>query len=172
MSAVVLPPRPDPAFDLDERSMLTEFLDYHRATVHLKVTGLSDDDAWRRFVPSLTSAAGIVKHLGYVEQSWFRARLAGERDLRVPWTDENPDADFERAEGDTGGGLLEAYAAQCERSREIAAGMQLDDVAMAPGRDGRRATLRWVLVHMIEETARHNGHLDLIREMTDGQTGE
>jgi uncharacterized damage-inducible protein DinB len=172
MSALVLPPRPDPAFDLDERSMLTEFLDFHRATVHLKVTGLSDDDAWRRFVPSLTSAAGIVKHLGYVEQSWFRARLAGERDLRVPWTDENPDADFERAEGDTVDGLLQAYAAQCERSREIVAGMQLDDVAMAPGRHGRRTTLRWVLVHMIEETARHNGHLDLIREMIDGQTGE
>jgi hypothetical protein len=75
------------------------------------VAGLSDDDAWRRFVPSLTSVAGIVKHLGYVEQSWFRARLAGERDLRVPWTDENPDADVERAEGDTVGGLLEAYAA-------------------------------------------------------------
>ena len=172
MSALVLPPRPDPAFDLDEWSMLTEFLDYHRATVHLKVTGLSDDDAWRRFVPSLTSAAGIVKHLGYVEQSWFRARLAGERDLRVPWTDENPDADFERAEGDTVDGLLQAYAAQCKRSCEIVAGMQLDDVAMAPGRDGRRTTLRWVLVHMIEETARHNGHLDLIREMIDGQTGE
>jgi uncharacterized damage-inducible protein DinB len=172
MSALVLPPRPDPAFDLDERSMLTEFLDYHRATVHLKVTGLSDDDAWRRLVPSLSSAAGIVKHLGYVEQSWFRARLAGERDLRVPWTDENPDADFERAGGDTVDGLLQAYAAQCERSREIVAGMQLDDVAMAPGRHGRRTTLRWVLVHMIEETARHNGHLDLIREMIDGQTGE
>ena len=172
MSALVLPPRPDPAFDLDERSMLTEFLDYHRATVLLKVAGLSDDDAWRRLVPSLTSAAGIVKHLGYVEQSWFRVRLAGERDLHVPWTKENPDADFERAEGDTVDGLLQAYAAQCKRSCEIVAGMQLDDVAMAPGRDGRRTTLRWVLVHMIEETARHNGHLDLIREMTDGQTGE
>jgi hypothetical protein len=94
MSAVVLPPRRDPAFDLDERSMLTEFLDYHRASVQLKVAGLSDDDAWRR------------------------------------------------SEGDTVGGLLEAYAAQCERSREIAAGMQLDDIAVAQGRDGRRATLR------------------------------
>ena len=123
MSAVVLPPGRDPAFDLDERSMLTEFLDYQRATVHLKVTGLSDDDAWRRFVPSLTSAAGIVKHLGYVEQSWFRARLSGERDLRVLWTEENPDADFERAESDAVDGLLKAYAAQCERSREVAAGM-------------------------------------------------
>jgi uncharacterized damage-inducible protein DinB len=172
MTPVPLPPRHEPAYDLDERSMLTEFLDFHRATVHLKVAGLSDDDAWRRFVPSLTSAAGVVKHLGYVEQGWFRRRLAGEQDLFVPWTDENPDADFERAPDDTVDGLLQAYAAQCERSRAVAASMQLDDVAAAPARNGRYPTLRWVLVHMIEETARHNGHLDLIREMIDGQTGE
>jgi hypothetical protein len=107
-----------------------------------------------------------------VEQSWFRVRLAGETGLPVPWTDENPDADFERADGDTLDGLLDVYARQCERSRDVAASMQLDDVAAAPGRDGRHATLRWVLVHMIEETARHNGHLDLVRELIDGQTGE
>ena len=172
MTLPVVPERRDPAYDLDERSMLTEFLDMHRTTVHRKVAGLSDDDAWRRFVPSLTSAAGILKHLGYVEQSWFRVRLAGETGLPVPWTDENPDADFERADGDTLDGLLDVYDRQCERSREVAASMQLDDRAAAPGRDGQHTTLRWVLVHMIEETARHNGHLDLIRELTDGQTGE
>ncbi|MGH9248442.1 MAG: DinB family protein [Acidimicrobiales bacterium] len=172
MTLPLVPERRDPAYDLDERSMLTEFLDMHRTTVHRKVAGLSDDDAWRRFVPSLTSAAGILKHLGYVEQSWFRVRLAGETGLPVPWTDENPDADFERADGDTLDGLLDVYDRQCERSREVAASMQLDDLAAAPGRDGQHTTLRWVLVHMIEETARHNGHLDLIRELTDGQTGE
>jgi len=172
MTIPLVPERHYPAYDLDDRVMLTEFLDYHRATVHLKVAGLSEDDAWRRFVPSLTSAAGIVKHLGYVEQSWFRVRLAGETGLPVPWTDENPDADFERADADTLDGLLDVYTRQCERSREVAASMQLDDVAAAPGRDGRHATLRWVLVHMIEETARHNGHLDLVRELIDGQTGE
>ncbi|MGH8776771.1 MAG: DinB family protein [Jiangellaceae bacterium] len=172
MTIPTLPPRPDPDFDLAERPMLEQFLDFHRATVHLKVAGLSEDDAWRRFVPSLTSAAGIVKHLYYVEQGWFRSRLAGEQDLFVPWTDENPDADFERAEGDSVEGLLASYAEQCDRSRAVAASMQLDDLAAAPGRDGRHTTLRWVLVHMIEETARHNGHLDLIREIVDGQTGE
>ncbi len=172
MTTPTMPPRHYPAYDLDERSTLTEFLDFHRATVHLKVAGLSEDDAWRRFVPSLTSAAGIVKHLTYVEQSWFRIRLAGETGLWVPWTDENPDADFERAEDDTVGSLLQAYAEQCDRSRAVASSMQLDDLAAAPARDGGHATLRWVLVHMIEETARHNGHLDLIRELTDGQTGE
>jgi uncharacterized damage-inducible protein DinB len=167
-----LPPRRYPAYDLGERDILVAFLDYHRATVHRKVLGLGEEDAWRRFVPSLTSAAGIVKHLGYVEQSWFRTRLAGERDLPVPWTDENPDADFERAEGDTVESLLRIYDEQCQRSREIAAGMALDDLAQTPRADGGYATLRWVLVHMIEETARHNGHLDLIREMIDGETGE
>jgi uncharacterized damage-inducible protein DinB len=172
MTIPIVPERRKPAYELDERTMLTEFLDLHRAAVHRKVAGLSDDDAWRRFVPSLTSAAGIVKHLGYVEQSWFRVRLAGETGLPVPWTDENPDADFERAEGDTLEGLLEVYARQCDRSRETTASMQLDDLAAAPGRDGRRTTLRWVLVHMIEETARHNGHLDIVRELIDGQTGE
>jgi uncharacterized damage-inducible protein DinB len=172
MTIPIVPERRDPAYELDERTMLTEFLDLHRATVHRKVAGLSADDAWRRFVPSLTSAAGIVKHLGYVEQGWFRVRLAGETGLAVPWTDENPDADFERADGDTLESLLEVYARQCDRSREITASMQLDDLAAAPGRDGRRTTLRWVLVHMIEETARHNGHLDLVRELIDGQTGE
>lgn len=172
MTAQTLPSRPDPAYGLAERPMLEQFLDFHRATVHLKVAGLSEADAWRRFVPSLTSAAGIVKHLRYVEQSWFRTRLAGEPGLPVPWTDDNPDADFEQAEGDTLDGLLRAYAEQCERSRDVAAGMKLDDTAKAPGRDGRYTSLRWVLVHMIEETARHNGHLDLVREMIDGQTGE
>ena len=172
MTTPTVPPRHPPAYDRDERSTLTEFLDYHRATVHLKVAGLSEDDAWRRFVPSLTSAAGIVKHLGYVEQSWFRVRLAGETGLPVPWTDDNPDADFEPADGDTLESLLDVYTRQCDRSRAIAASMQLDDLAAAPARDGRHATLRWVLVHMIEETARHNGHLDLVRELIDGQTGE
>jgi uncharacterized damage-inducible protein DinB len=167
-----LPPRRYPAYDLGERDILVAFLDFHRATVHRKVLGLGEEDAWRQFVPSLTSAAGIVKHLGYVEQSWFRTRLAGERDLPVPWTDANPDADFERAEGDTVESLLRIYDEQCQRSREIAAGMALDDLATTPRADGGYATLRWVLVHMIEETARHNGHLDLIREMIDGETGE
>ncbi|MGH8823195.1 MAG: DinB family protein [Jiangellaceae bacterium] len=172
MSIPIVPERHYPAYDLDERAMLTAFLDWHRTTVHRKVAGLSDDDAWRRFVPSLTSAAGIVKHLGYVEQSWFRVRLAGETGLWVPWTDENPDADFERADGDTVDGLLLAYQEQCDRSRAVTAAMELDDLAAAPRADGSYATLRWVLVHMIEETARHNGHLDLIRELIDGQTGE
>ncbi len=171
MSELVLPPRPDIPFDLAERDLLERFLDFHRATVHLKVAGLSDDDAWRRLVPSLTSAAGVVKHLTYVEQTWFRTRLAGVPDLPVPWDDDNPDGDFVRGDGDTVDALLAAYAAECDRSRSVAEGMTLDDVAAVGHADGR-PTLRWVLVHMIEETCRHNGQLDILRELTDGATGE
>jgi uncharacterized damage-inducible protein DinB len=171
MSGIALPSRPTTPFDLGERELLERFLDFHRATIHLKVAGLSDDDAWRRLVPSLTSAAGLVKHLTFVEQTWFRARLAGVPDLPVPWDAGNPDGDFVRTAGDTVDSLLAAYAAECDRSREVAADMALDDVGAVDLADGR-PTLRWVLVHMIEETGRHNGQLDILRELTDGATGE
>jgi uncharacterized damage-inducible protein DinB len=171
MPGIALPSRPTTPFDLGERDLLERFLDFHRATVHLKVAGLSDDDAWRRLVPTPTSAAGIVKHLTYVEQTWFRTRLAGVPGLPVPWDADNPDGDFLRGDGDTVDSLLAAYAAECDRSREVAAAMSLDDVGAAGNADGR-PTLRWVLVHMIEETCRHNGQLDILRELTDGVTGE
>jgi Protein of unknown function (DUF664) len=96
--STTLPPREHPAYDLDERPLLEAFLDFHRATVHRKVAGLSERNGWHRFVPRSRPPLGIVKHLSYVEQSWFRTRLAGEWDLPVPWTDENPDADFERSD--------------------------------------------------------------------------
>jgi uncharacterized damage-inducible protein DinB len=167
-----LPERSDPPFELADRPILEAFLDWHRATVHHKVAGLSDEDAWRRLVPSLTTPAGIVKHLGYVEQSWFRRTLAGEQGLHVPYGEDRPDGDFERDDGDTLAALLARYDEQCERSREIAAAMELDQVGAALHRSGRPVTLRWVLVHLIEETARHNGHLDVLRELIDGATGE
>lgn len=167
-----LPERPDPAFDLGERDLLTEFLDFHRGTVHLKVSGLPDDDAWRRVVPSSTTPAGLVKHLTYVEQYWFRTVLAGVPDLPYPYDADDPDGDFARSGGDTVEALLAAYAAECERSREVAAAMPLDRPAAGSTGQGGRATLRWVLVHLIEETSRHNGHLDILRELIDGSTGE
>lgn len=171
MSTPALPERPDPTFDLDDSALLNQFLDFHRATVHLKVAGLAEEQAWSRLVPSLTTAAGLVKHLTFVEQYWFRMILAGVPDLPVPWNDDHPDGDFERAEGDTVEELLAAYAAECERSRAVVSGMRLDDVA-AVQRRGGRPTVRWVMVHMIQETSRHNGQLDIVRELIDGQTGE
>ncbi|NED93824.1 DinB family protein [Phytoactinopolyspora alkaliphila] len=171
MSHPVLPVRPDVGYDLDDKSELEAFLDFHRATVHHKVAGLSEDQARRRFVPSLTTAAGIVKHLTCVEHYWFRTVLAGTASLPQPWTREDEDADFVLAPEETVAALLAGYAEECERSRAVVARMELADRAVTARRDGR-PTLRWVLTHMIEESCRHNGHLDIIRELIDGSTGE
>lgn len=138
----------------------------------MKVAGLSDDLARRRLLPSATTALGLVKHLAYVEHWWFRCVFEGsdpsEPWASAPWADD-PDWDFHSAEHDRLAEVVVLYERECERSRAIAADAELDDLASTPGRD---ETLRWILVHMIEETARHNGHLDLLRELLDGSVGE
>src|SRR5205823_2491684 len=106
---------------------------------------------------------GIVKHLGYVERNWFQMRLDGQ-DLPVPWTDQDPDADFRIEPGETVEGVAAWYREQCDRSRELAAATpSLDDMAKKASRMGA-PNLRWIMVHMIDETARHAGHMDILRE--------
>jgi uncharacterized damage-inducible protein DinB len=155
----------------DERTMLNAFLDSHRATVRIKCEGLAEADAHRAVLPSpLMTMAGLVSHLRWVEADWFATCLLGEPD-RGPWTDEDPDAEM-RVDDVPLAQLLDEYDAQCARSREIAASLDLDVREKGELPDGAEpATLRWILHHMIEETARHNGHLDIIRELVDGTTG-
>lgn len=160
--------RKDPPHTGAEQDLLEAFLDYHRATLLQKVDGLSDADLRRRLVPSATTLLGMVKHLAYVERSWFQKVFAGE-DLPVPWTEEDPDADFRIEPEETTAEILAFYQEQVRRSRAITAGASLDEIARGPGRDH---TLRWIMLHMIEETARHNGHADILRELIDGATGE
>lgn len=160
--------RPNPRPDADERELLETFLDFHRATVLHKIDGASDDDLRASPVPSGTSMLGLVKHLAYVERWWFQAVVAGE-DPDFPWTDDDPDADLRVEPGETADDIVALYRGEIARSREISAGRPLDAVAV--GSD-EPFTLRWVLVHMIEETARHNGHLDIVRELADGVVGE
>lgn len=162
-------PRTDPSPLAPERELLDAFLDYHRATLLQKVAGVSDADLRRRFVPSQTTLLGMVKHLAYVERSWFQIRFAGE-DLPVPWTEQDPDADFRIEPDETTAAILAFYRAEVARSRAITAAASLDDRAKRPSRD-REYTLRWIMLHMIEETARHNGHADILRELIDGVTG-
>jgi uncharacterized damage-inducible protein DinB len=155
----------------DERTLLTAWLDYHRTTVARKCEGLSDELAYRRLLPTspLMTVAGLVGHLRWVEHSWFEHVLMGEPDLG-PWTDEEPDKDFE-PDGVPLAHLLADYEQQCAVSRKITAALDLDaEAALDRGRG--RVTLRWLLGHMIEETARHNGHIDIIRELLDGATGD
>jgi uncharacterized damage-inducible protein DinB len=155
----------------DERTMLIAWLDSQRATVFVKCEGLAEDLAHLSPLASspLMTIAGLVSHLYWVERSWFEHVLLGGPD-DGPWTDEDPDKEF-RADGVPLARLLADYERQCARNNEIAASLSLDAEAKVERRRGR-VTLRWLLLHMIEETARHNGHLDILREMLDGVTGD
>ncbi|MCP9944203.1 DinB family protein [Streptomyces somaliensis] len=156
----------------DERTHLTTFLDYVRATAAAKCEGLSAEDARRAPLPHspLMTVAGIVSHLRWVEHHWLDVVFLGGED-RGPWTDEDPDREMRIAVDVPLPRLLADYAEQADRLRRLVAGHDLDAEAERPVRGGVRVTLRWILLHLIEETARHNGHLDAIRELTDGRTG-
>ncbi|TDP93650.1 DinB family protein [Labedaea rhizosphaerae] len=150
----------------DERSVLATFLDYYRTEVVRKARGVSEQDARRRLVPSLTTIGGLVKHLTVVEESWFLRRMGARDDLppRMPTEQE-----FTLSDDDTVESLIAAYEKQCALSREVASAHELDD--NVPHHRLGRVSLRWIYVHMIEETARHAGHLDILREQIDGETG-
>lgn len=166
----------EPDFDADERTMLTGFLDYHRATLRWKASGLTPEQMNQRVAASDLTLAGLLKHLALVEDSWFTFRFAG-RPEPEPWAgvdwDTDPDWEMRTAADDPPEALLALYDEACARSRAVidAAG-SLDQTQAWEGWQGRPLTLRWVLLHMIEETARHNGHADLLREAIDGVTGE
>jgi hypothetical protein len=152
-----------------EREVLTGLLDFLRATVINKVAGLTDDQAFGSPIPPSTlSPAGVVKHLTGVERFWFSIDFAGH-DLPWPWTEEDPHGNFPLAPDDTLRRIVAGYIDECERSRQVNTGAGLDDLARGPE---MTFTLRYALAHMIEETARHCGHLDLLRERIDGLTGE
>jgi uncharacterized damage-inducible protein DinB len=153
----------------DERAVLEAFLDFHRAIVLRKARGLADADASRRLVPSLTTLAGLLKHLALVEQNWLPRLFAPEPGDVYLTSQEEADASFTLGPADTVETLAAGYEAACARSRAIAARFELDQVVPHPQLG--EVSLRWVLVHLIEETARHAGHADILRELTDGETG-
>jgi hypothetical protein len=156
-----------------EREMLTGALDWYRAVVERKVADLSLEDATRIMTTSGLSPLGIVKHLTYVERSWFRVRFAAEED-KVHWPDDELDRDWDfRIEtSDTVASVLDLYDEAARSSRRIADGASLDDVSASESPHYGYVSLRWILVHMLEETARHAGHLDVMREQIDGRTAD
>ncbi|MEO6512021.1 MAG: DinB family protein [Nocardioides sp.] len=161
--------RTRPVDDADEPTTLSSMLDFLRATVVMKVEDLSDEQAYATPVPPSTlTLAGVVKHLSATERFWFSIDFAG-LDLPWPYPDGDPSGNFPLEEGDTLDALVEDYQRECARSRASVAGAGLDD--MATGVD-MTFNLRYAFTHMIEETARHCGHLDLLREVTDGRTGQ
>jgi Protein of unknown function (DUF664) len=152
-----------------ERETLTGLLDFLRATVVHKVAALIDEQAFSRPVPaSQLTPAGVVKHLTGVERFWLSIDFAG-LDIAWPWPDDDPHGNFVILPGETLDGLVAEYVAECERSRQAIARAGLDEMARG---EGMNFNLRYALAHMIEETARHCGHLDLLRESIDGQTGQ
>jgi uncharacterized damage-inducible protein DinB len=163
--------RTDPPFLSPEREALREWLEYQRATLHLKCVGLERDGLIAQPVPTSTlSLHGLVRHMAEVERGWFRRAFAGEDAPPLYYDDDNPDGDFERlAEADWATDLA-AWQAECRHARDLEAAAASLDVTGV--RRGEPVSLRWIMLHMIEEYARHNGHADLIRELVDGTTGD
>jgi uncharacterized damage-inducible protein DinB len=164
--------RTDTPVAWDERTVLTTMLDYVRATVHAKCAGVSEEHARAAPLPGspLMTMSGLVSHVRWVEYSWFQVILLGE-EAQGPWTDEDPDREMRIGVDFPIAQLLAEYEQQCARYRELVASLDLDTPAKRKVRSGQTVTLRWILFHLIEETARHNGHLDILREIADGVTG-
>jgi len=166
------PSRVRPPFTADERTQLVGWLEMQRAIVHWKCEGLSDEDAHRPVLPTspLMTMAGVVSHLRWTEQCWFEVLFLGRPAEGPQFVDEPEDADM-RVAGVPLAQLLEEYERQCAVSNDIVAAHSLEDVGRHPDFRSAAANLRWMLIHMIEETARHVGHLDAIRELLDGDKG-
>jgi uncharacterized damage-inducible protein DinB len=164
--------RIDPPEEAGERETLNAFLDWHRATLAGKCEGLSDDQLRERSAPpSNLSLLGLVRHMAEVERGWFRRTLGGEDAPMIYSPEGDWDAPFTGADTGDVAEAFEAWRTECELARVAEAAAASLEVAGVQ-RTGRRVSLRWILVHMIEEYARHNGHADLLRERIDGATGE
>jgi uncharacterized damage-inducible protein DinB len=162
--------RPEPPEVADERATLTGFLDYQRATLAWKISDLGADDLRRRAVPSSAlSLLGLVRHMAEVERGWFRKDLAGESIGDIWTTEDTPEAAFDVEGADVDEAIV-AWEAECDQARAIAAAYSLDETFVLRG--SWTLSLRWLLSHMVEEYARHNGHADLLREAIDGEVGE
>jgi Protein of unknown function (DUF664) len=163
-------PRPDPDWATDERTTLLQFLGYYRTTIHRQVDGLSDEQAASASVPpSMLTLTGLVRHMTEVERNWFRRCFAAEAVTPEYYSDEHPDGDLEVDASIS----IESTVAAWQREIAIcdaivAAASSLDQLSAGTSRLGGRPNLRWIVVHLIEEYARHCGHADLIRERIDG----
>jgi uncharacterized damage-inducible protein DinB len=167
--------RTEPPGQGDETSTLLGFLRWQRETLELKCAGLDPEQLARRAVPpSSLSLLGLVRHLADVERSWFRRGLAGEDAPYQFSSKDEPDGDFDGAVADADV-VAQAWAAWRAEvvyaDRFVAATPDLLSVSV-PDADRGPLSLRWVLIHMIEEYARHIGHADLLRQRIDGRVGQ
>lgn len=152
----------------DEREEISQFLDWYRVVVVRKLRGLDRSAATSVVTSTGMNALGIVKHLAWVERRWFGARFRGDE----PEITDNPGS-FLLDDDDTVMSVVADYESACAASREaVASAASIKQLAVAEHPVFGFVTLRWILLHMIEETARHAGHLDVLRELTDGVVGD
>ncbi|MEA2003243.1 MAG: DinB family protein [Actinomycetota bacterium] len=153
----------------NERDTLVGFLNAQRALPLWKLDGLDEDQARRPMVESGTSLLGLIKHLAWVELWWFASYIGGE-DVDFPWSEEDPDADWRIESDETIASISQLYIDAVRRADSVIAAAENLDIVGTSLSESR--SLRWVLTHMIDETARHAGHADILRELIDGTTGD
>jgi hypothetical protein len=161
----------EPTLIADERTQVEQFLDTNREELVETLAGLTEEQARRRLVPSLTTLLGLVKHVTWAEQVWFHVGLAGRTREELGIPHEN-DPSWAVSDEDTVDSVVADYRRVCAEAREIASAYALDDLVLHTRRGP--LTLRWLYLHMIEEVARHAGHADILREQVlaaDRRTG-
>ncbi|WP_432143688.1 DinB family protein [Streptomyces sp. bgisy084] len=157
----------------DERTALIGWLDLQRQILRWKCEGLSEADAHCSVIPTspAMTMAGLISHMRWVEHTWLEVVFLGGDKTQNPYFDEtDKDADW-RTDGVPLKQLLMQYEAQCARSDEIVSTASLDDVGRHPDDGSGNPDLRWMLIHLVEETGRHAGHADIVRELLDGAKG-
>ncbi len=163
--------RTNPPYAADEREMLIAFLDFQRETMVLKLAGLNEEQARWKPAEGANSLIAMMQHLGYVENWWFRVCFAGTGDVNL-FPEDDPDIDLRVSDDRTTDDVVTFYRHEWEASNDIIrSAPSLDLPAAYTKRKDGVPTLRWILNHMIEETARHAGHADITRELIDGSTG-
>jgi uncharacterized damage-inducible protein DinB len=154
----------------DEKEILTGYLDHYRRMIVKLCEGLTDEQLRRPMTPTGLTVLGLVKHLAVVERWWFQEHVANDPSAHWDFDPKDPDADFRIERDETTQQILAMYEAACRGSRQIIAGSSLDAPVERPERR-HDYNVRWVLVNMLVETARHCGHADIMRESLDGTTG-
>ena len=152
-----------------EKESLKVALDRHRDAVLWKLEGLDDEQLRRPMVPSGTSLLGLVKHLAAVEYGWFCDTFGREAEP-LPFDDDDPDADLRIEPGETTEDVLAFYGRARAAADQAIDELDIEDTGTAWF--GEAVTMRWVLIYMVEETARHAGHVDILRELIDGMAGD
>ncbi|MGE5292568.1 MAG: DinB family protein [Micromonosporaceae bacterium] len=158
----------------DPHELLSAYLDYYRATLLRKLDGLPERELRSSRLPSGWTPLELLKHLAYVERRWLRWGFTGEP-VDAPWGDEGADGRWHVAADESAEAVRALYADVCEDSRRIVAGASLGQISRSGGRFNPPDThpaLIWILLHLLQEYARHIGHLDVVRELADGMAGE